>query len=81
MWYMMKETVNYHVEVIEAEYSSESYVIVNYARSYSLNRILVNEKWVTVTDFEKTINEATTSKEFEPCEGYVHTLVKTWMES
>ncbi|AOL15907.1 peptidase U62 [Sulfolobus sp. A20] len=78
---MMKETVNYHEEVIEAEYSSEGYVIVNYARSYNLNRILVNGKWVIVTDLGKTINEVTPGKEFEPCESYVHTSVKMWIES
>lgn len=74
---MVTQTVSYYEDVVEAEYSQHGNVVVQYSRSYSFTRSLVNNKWVMgkVSDISKV------TKEFEPCSSYIHPSVKSWGKS
>ncbi|WP_338600765.1 metallopeptidase TldD-related protein [Sulfolobus tengchongensis] len=75
---MVLENVKYHEDVIEAEYSTEGYSVINYQKSYTLTRALINGKW-RVYNGDK-LESTQKIKEFEICESSSHESVKTWVD-
>ncbi|MEM3305877.1 MAG: metallopeptidase TldD-related protein, partial [Saccharolobus sp.] len=76
---MLIQTVKYNESVIEAEYGNEGYSIVNYERSYSLNRALINGRWIVYRG-EKGKDIQQPMKEFEICDSYIHESIKSWID-
>ncbi|MEM3912049.1 MAG: peptidase U62, partial [Saccharolobus sp.] len=76
---MLIQTVKYNESVIEAEYGNEGYSIVNYERSYSLNRALINGRWIVYRG-EKGKDIQQSMKEFEICDSYIHESIKSWID-
>ncbi|ACP35751.1 conserved hypothetical protein [Sulfolobus islandicus L.S.2.15] len=73
---MLQQDVKYSEEVIEAEFSVEGYSLIDYKRSYTLSRALVNGKWI-VYDGNR-LESSQKIKEFEICEDFYHESVKAW---
>lgn len=76
---MLIQTVKYNESVIEAEYGNEGYSIVSYERSYSLNRALINGRWIVYRG-EKGKDIQQPMKEFEICDSYIHESIKSWID-
>ncbi|AKA73775.1 peptidase U62 [Saccharolobus solfataricus] len=75
---MLRQDIKYYEEVIEAEYAVEGYSLINYERSYTLSRALVNGKWIVYSG-SKLESGQKKMKEFEICDDFYHESIKSWV--